>query len=300
MSMTAPVRDITVCIVSYNTCRHLRECLASIFDTVGRLSIEVIVVDNASTDGSAAMVRSEFPSVQLIENDHNRYFTGANNQALCFAKGRYILILNSDTLILSGTLEAMVRFMDGCPQAGAATCRASDLEGQPIVPFWRFRRVADLVKFLHPWILLTEGNLSRDAVNAQLDHNQRAQVIVDGWMIMRQAARQAIGLYDERFLLYYTEDDICQRLNQAGWEVHYIASARVIHKCAHSTRQLPKFSHRRINARDMVHYAWKYYGVLDFVTIAILAYLDLGAVGIGMAVRYMRNFPVRWHNSQQR
>lgn len=292
MSESDRTPDVSVCIVSFNTQEHLRECLSSIFCATDGLGVEVIVVDNASVDGSAAMVRAQFPTVRLIQNERNLYFTRANNLALRVARGHYVLILNSDTLLRDDTLTGMVSFMNAHPLVGAATCRQFDLTCRPLQPFWRFRKVADLVKFLYLWMFLARLKPANDGGDdgvARLDQDQCVQVITDACMIMRQAARQEIGLYDERFLLYYTEDDFCQRLNQAGWQVYYIAGVQILHKGAQSTRKLPKFSHRRICTRDMMRYAHKYLSPLNSVTVTGLAYLDLAAVGVALAGRYIWN-----------
>src|SRR5881275_2521088 len=108
--------DLTISIVSYNTAHYLRQCLKSICENRSGPSFEIIVVDNASTDGSAAMVAREFPSVCLIQNRENQYFSRAHNQALAIAQGRCFLPLNSDTIVPAETLRKLVSFLDARPQ----------------------------------------------------------------------------------------------------------------------------------------------------------------------------------------
>ena len=111
--------DLSIVIVNWNTRGLLAQCLQSVYDTVQGLGFEIFVVDNGSSDDSAEMVRERFPEVQLIENEENLGFAKANNQAIRESKGRYILLLNSDTVVLSGAMERMVEFMAGHPDSGA-------------------------------------------------------------------------------------------------------------------------------------------------------------------------------------
>ena len=121
--------DLTISMVSWNVKEYLNNCLKSIYDTVNNLSFEVIMVDNNSNDGTAQMVKNQFPFIKLIENKRNCGFAVANNQAIKQASGKYILLLNPDTIILPGTIEGMVHFMNSHPKAGISSCRKIDQNG---------------------------------------------------------------------------------------------------------------------------------------------------------------------------
>ena len=123
--------DLTITVVSWNTRELLRSCLQSIEQSNTCLSYEIHVVDNASADGSAEMVRAEFPVVRLTVNEKNVGFAAANNQSWLTAKGRYWLLLNSDTEVKAGALDALVKFMDAQPQAGLVTARLNNPDGTP-------------------------------------------------------------------------------------------------------------------------------------------------------------------------
>ena len=125
--------DLTISIVSYNTKTLLKNCLGSIYKNTGKYEFEVIVVDNNSGDGSVAMVEKEFSQVKLIKNEENMGFARANNQAIRQSKGRYILLLNSDTVVISDALSKMISFMDNHPEAGAVGGKVfrPDLTAQP-------------------------------------------------------------------------------------------------------------------------------------------------------------------------
>ena len=115
--------DVSIIIINWNTKKLLSDCLRSVYENAGDVDYEVIVVDNASTDGSVEMVKRDFPQVILIENVANRGFAAANNQGMAVAKGRYVLLLNSDTLVLDDAIVSTVRFADRHPRAGVTGCR---------------------------------------------------------------------------------------------------------------------------------------------------------------------------------
>src|SRR5690348_14726896 len=120
--------EVSIIIVNYNTLGLLRDCLNSVMRSEGRIC-EVIVVDNASADGSVAMVEGEFPSVRLLCNQQNLGFAKANNQGIKLAKGRYLLLLNSDTIVRAGALEAMSEFLDSTAEAGGVSCKLLNADG---------------------------------------------------------------------------------------------------------------------------------------------------------------------------
>ena len=137
--------DISISIVSFNTNEVLRSCLDSIFHNNGDVAVEVIVVDNASTDGSVEMVEHEFPQASLIRNERNLMFTKANNQAIRRSRAPYVLILNSDTRLPRGMLREMIDFMESHPKAGAASCNFLSPEGaiQPVG--WKFHTLGSMM-----------------------------------------------------------------------------------------------------------------------------------------------------------
>ena len=129
--------DITVCIVNWNTAKLLHDCLDSIYSNTWRAMLQVIVVDNYSSDDSVEMVRRDFPEVQLITNLENEGFAKANNQAFKVASGRYVLMLNSDTLVKPGAFDTMLDFMDQHLEAGAMGCKLLNADGTLQRSCWR-------------------------------------------------------------------------------------------------------------------------------------------------------------------
>ncbi len=243
--------DLSIVIVSYNVRDLLAQCLASIVSSpplaaslrsaVGRRpSIEVFVVDNASYDGSAAMVRERFPSVCLIENRDNRGFASANNQAFTQAHGRYVLMLNPDTEVRAGALEALLDFMEAHPQAGACGGKLLYGDGSLQHSAFRFPTLAQIVLDFFPlnWRLIDSrwnGRYPRAwyarGEPFEIDHPLGADLLV------RRTAAEQVGWLDDRFFIYCEEIDWCMRLKRAGWQIWCVPRAEVLHHQAQSTRQ---------------------------------------------------------------
>ncbi|OQA45471.1 MAG: N-acetylglucosaminyl-diphospho-decaprenol L-rhamnosyltransferase [Chloroflexi bacterium ADurb.Bin325] len=240
--------DLSIVIVNWNTRDLLASCLESIrgsgfqFSASGQqsstsdLRSEIIVVDNASSDGSTTLVRERFPGVQLIENAANVGFARANNQAIALAQGRYVLLLNSDTVVHPGALAALVGFMDAHPAAGACGPRLLNADGtlQPaahpmLTPgreLWRLlflERLYPRATYpMHRWDTVTP---------------RRVEVIKGACLLLRRAALDQIGLLDESYFMYTEEVDLCYRLAEAGWELWYVPIAEIVHFGGSSTRQ---------------------------------------------------------------
>jgi N-acetylglucosaminyl-diphospho-decaprenol L-rhamnosyltransferase len=239
--------DLSIVIVSYNVRELLAQCLSSVVSSqpsVTRqpppLTIEVFVVDNASRDGSAAMVREQFPSVRLIENAENRGFAAANNQALVESRGRYVLMLNPDTVVRAGALETLVAFMDAHPRAGACGGKLLYADGSLQHSAFRFPSLAQIFLDFFPlnWRFTESrfnGRYPREwyarGEPFQVDHPLGADLFV------RRAAAEQIGWLDEQFFIYCEEIDWCMRIKRAGWQIWCVPQAEIVHHEAQSTRQ---------------------------------------------------------------
>jgi N-acetylglucosaminyl-diphospho-decaprenol L-rhamnosyltransferase len=239
------VLDLSVVVVSYNTIDLLRECLATAVVSLAspgadglRLEYELFVVDNASVDGSVAMVAEEFPQAKLIANDTNRGFAAANNQALAQATGRYYLLLNPDTEVIGDALPSLVAFMDDHPKAGAAGARLEN-------PDRTFQHSA--FRFPTLWMSFFDFfPLNHRVVNSRLNgryprskYTRPFQIDhpLGACMIVRAEAAAQVGLLDERFFMYCEEIDWCMRIKQAGWEIWCTPDSGVVHHVGASARQ---------------------------------------------------------------
>jgi len=221
--------DVSVIIVNWNTCDLLRECLRSVYDSMGELVFEVLVVDNASTDGSVEMVRSSFPQVRLLANAKNVGFARGNNQALALSRGHYALLLNSDALLLDGATQALVDLADAKPQAGIVGAQLLNVDGSfqasytPFPNLWR--------EFL---ILSGVGRMvyGRRYPSRGPEEEKGPQMVdyVEGaCMLVRRAAVEKVGGLDEGYFMYAEDVDWCYAMQKRGWQVWYQPAAKVIH-----------------------------------------------------------------------
>jgi N-acetylglucosaminyl-diphospho-decaprenol L-rhamnosyltransferase len=227
---------IAVAVVNFNTRDHLEACLAS----VSAAAPEVVVVDNASSDGSAEMVRSNFPEVALIENADNRGYGAGANQAIRASAQPYVLLINSDTRVRADALAALARHLDRHPKAAIVGPRLLDLDGTPQVSAFPFP--TPLQSFLQMTFF---GTLIRRVARLHYPYWPAFPPDTPGlppWLLgaalaVRRAAFDAVGGFDEGFFMYSEEVDLCYRLRAAGWEVQFTPLAEVVHVGGASTTQ---------------------------------------------------------------
>lgn len=228
---------LSIVVVNWNTRDHLARCLCSL-DRVAldRDRVELFVVDNASADGSGAMVAQRFGWAQLIANEENVGFARANNQAILRSQGRYVLLLNSDTEIWPGAAEQLLAFMDAHPKAGAAGARLLNADGSlqhschpmltPEREFWRLTFLDRLAP-----------KATYDMERWEIDRPRPVDVIKGACLLLRRAALDEVGVLDEGYFMYTEEVDLCYRLVTAGWERWWVPQATVVHYGGASARQ---------------------------------------------------------------
>jgi GT2 family glycosyltransferase len=282
--------DLSVLIVSFNTREVLARTIEAVLTDGGAFAAEIIVVDNASTDGSAAMVQERFPGVRLIENDTNRFYTAANNQAMAASRGRYALVLNSDAPPEPGTLRAMVEYMDSHGDVGAMSPRMRFADGRLQRNCAR-RWTYELLLLEHtPWGLLRPGRrltALSEFWYGDWDRttSREVEVIPGSCIVVRRDVFERVGGFDERFLLYFGEDDWCSRIRDAGWKVAYAAVGNVVHPEGTSAAGVARLA-RRIYFDDLVAYARKNFGPARALWLRALALpmrwaLDFSAAVVG-------------------
>jgi hypothetical protein len=280
-------KRLTVSIISYNTKDLLRRNLKSIFKFTKGLTFEVIVVDNHSTDGSAAMVKKEFPLVRLISNKTNQWYTGANNQALKIAKGKYFLILNSDTYLTSNAFKILVGYLEKNPKVGAVEPRQEDEKGRVANTSSRHNswwldliELTWLHKFLKPQAL---AKFRLSGVNRK--NTYPAEVVSDGAMLIRTKLLQKIGGYDTGYKLYYTENDLCQKIQKLGYQTVHVGQAMIKHRISASTDKVGWRIISGVYAAD----ARAYYKQYESVFIANLVYFSLKLNNF--VIKYKQHWP---------
>lgn len=234
-----PQPDVSVVVVSFNTCDMLRDCLNTLQERAGDVTYEIIVVDNASRDGSADMIAEEFPEALLIRSEKNLGFAGANNEGFEIARGRYIVLLNSDAFVEEGALPLSVRKMDEQPHVGLASGRLVGRDGSWQPSARMFPSVTNELltlsglgdKYPHSKFF---GRMDR----TWADPMEPAEVdwVPGAYSIIRREALESIGYFDRRFFLYYEEVDLCLRIKEAGYELWYWPDIVVVHIGGESAR----------------------------------------------------------------
>lgn len=223
------VIDVSVVIVSYNTAHLLIEAVQKVKNAAGGLAIECIFVDNASSDGSVALIRREFPADALIVNPVNVGFGRANNQALALAKGRYILLLNTDAFVAPDTLVKTVGYMDANPQCGILGVRLEGRDGE-LQPCARYFPTP-VNQFLQRTGLHKVFKNVRMVDDMGWDHASVRQCdwVVGCYYLVRKELVNQIGLFDPRYFLYFEEVDHCFAAKKAGWNVVFYPHTTVVH-----------------------------------------------------------------------
>ena len=225
--------DVTICIPTRQARQLLCACLQSLASQPADLACEVIVVDNNSRDGTVEMIRQEFPAVKLICNDHNAGFTRPANQALRLARGRYALLLNSDTEVPAGAIARLVKFADTHPEAGICGPRVVFPDGTLQkqcrrnfgTPWSAFCYQIGLGR-LFPGSRLFDSYLASTAIE---NRTHPVAAVSGSCMLIRKELMDAIGLLDETYFAYWEDSDYCYRAYEAGWKVFYVHESEIVH-----------------------------------------------------------------------
>ena len=223
--------DLAIIVVSTNEARWLTPCLSTVLDHAGSIKLDVVVVDNESTDGTRELVEQQFPSVRLVTCP-NHGFSYANNRGYVTCDARYALFLNPDTEILEGTFEEMVAAMDARPSVGLAGVKQVTADGNL---FPTVRRAPHAVRTLAEalgserlpfrWRWLGERELDLASYETELVCDWTS----GSYMFTRREALESAGLLDERFFIYAEETDLCHRIRNAGWEIRHLPTMTILH-----------------------------------------------------------------------
>lgn len=265
--------DLSILILNYNTCKLTLDCLQSVFASNTSYTFEVIVIDNDSSDSSVESIARDYPQATLIANDDNIGFARGNNQGMEIATGRYVLLLNSDTIVQEDTLQTMIYFMDENPTVGASGCKVILPDGSldkacrrgfptPSASFYYAFGIARLFPD-HP--KFNQYQLGH------LDENEEYPVdcLIGAFMMVRQETIDQVGGLDETFFMYGEDVDWCYRIKQAGWGIHYYPRTTIIHLKGGSARRRPtriiyEF-HRAMAIFHHKHYKDRYHWLTNSV-----------------------------------
>jgi N-acetylglucosaminyl-diphospho-decaprenol L-rhamnosyltransferase len=282
--VSQPPLDLSVVVLNYNTREHLRACLTSLHSegsttlaqTDAPITAELLVVDNASSDGSADMVAAEFPGATLIRSPFNGGFAYGNNRALRRTRGRAVLLLNPDTEVPHGAIGSLLRHLDAHPEAAVIGPKLVRADGSmhracrrafpsPSVALYR---LAGLDRLFPRSRIFGRYNLTY----LDPDLEMEVDAVCGACMLVRREAIDQVGVLDERFFMYGEDLDWCWRMKEAGWTVRYVPGVVVRHQHGAAGRQQPlRATFHFFRAMDLFyrkHYARRYNPV---VTAAVVA-----------------------------
>jgi len=253
--------QLSIIIVNWNTKDYLRRCLASIREHPFSGSAEVIVVDNASSDSSAEMVKEEFPEVVLLANEENLGYAEGNNQGIERAGGEHVLLLNPDTEVNAGTLDVLSQFLDAHSDAAAVSCRLIGPDGKVQSSCRSFPDPAGvLYEYSRLSRLFPRSRVFGSYRMTYFDYATEAEVDqpMASCLMLTRKALDDVGLFDEEFPIFFNEVDWLFCAREKGWKVYFTPAAEIIHHGGASTRQVKpemvRQSHRSLAAFYRKHY----------------------------------------------
>lgn len=252
--------DLSIIIVNWNTKDLLRDCLDSIYKETKNINFETFVVDNASQDKSAQMVRKNFPQVRLIQNQKNVGFSCANNQAVKLAKGKYILVLNSDTIILERALERAVQIINGRPEIGILAPKTLNKDGSIQKTIRSDPKLltqlffpTKIKKIFPHWKALKEYYCD------DFDYEKESEIkqAQGSFLLIKRGIIEKIGLFDEKFFIWFEEVDFCLRARKASFKILYSPDLKIIHYGGESFSQINTIKKQVLYSRSLLYYFYK-------------------------------------------
>ena len=246
--------DLSIVLVCWNNSDYLEPCLTSLYGGSLKSCFDIVVVDNGSTDGSQEMLREKFPEVKIIQNDHNVGLSKASNQGIIATQGRYVLLLNNDTLVNTPSLDALVQFMNETTDAGA-------VGGVLLNPDGSFQSAGIEFSSLHEeFLIATRLGMLLSPTYPSFPPDGKVKTV--GWLssaclLLRREALKQVGLLDEDYFIYGDEADLQYRLHKKGWKVYFLPSATTVH---FGGRSMDRWRRRKMVYRGKMLFYKKNYG----------------------------------------
>ncbi len=298
--------EISFIIVNWNTKDLLHGCLDSIAKTVGSLSHEIIVVDNASSDGSADMLAREYPSVRLIANAENRGFGAANNQGFAVMKGKYALLINTDAVLTNGAVQKLWDFAEANPRTAIVCGQLLNADGSKQNSIAAFPTLLTLASNTS----LLEYFFPGKYPSKRYDHQGPLEVdsAIGACMMIRKKALDAVSFFDERYFFFFEETDLAFAMKRAGWKVYQVPDALIYHlqgqSIGHNTQSRIEFYRSRYQFLRKWHGSAYYRIAAAVIFLRLVADVLLNAAGVvftlGLSKALRRKLTVyaqliQWH-----
>jgi N-acetylglucosaminyl-diphospho-decaprenol L-rhamnosyltransferase len=283
--------DFSVVIVCMNNKKYLEPCLSSLYAARPSHRFQVVVIDNGSTDGTQAALREKYPAVHLIQNDHNVGLSRASNQGIQATRGRYVLLLNDDTLVNGASIDAMIEYLDSHPKVGAVGGRLLNPDGS-------FQAAGNKFPSLGEEFLIAT-RLGAIIWPGFPDRGYPARAEVVDWigsacLMLRRDALDQVGVLDESYFIYGDEADLQYRLKRAGWQVVCLPNVTTIH---YGGRSMDRWRRRKMVYRGKMLFFKKNYGPYQFGVVKTM----LGLLSLFKIVIWGVAFPIpQWRERAQK
>ncbi len=259
--------DLDIILVCWNNKDYLKPCLQSLRDGHLETGYRVVVVDNGSTDGSQAMLKEEFPDVEIIQNDKNVGLSRASNQGIEITQGKYVLLLNNDTLVDGSGLDTLVEYLDTHPETGAVGGKLLNPDGSFQAGYANFSTIGEefLIATGIGGVLWPGYPSHKDVVQAT-----RVDWMSSACLLLRRAALDRIGLLDEEYFIYGDEADLQYRLKKAGWECVYLPKVTTVH---FGGRSMNRWGRRKMVYRGKLLFYKKNYGFFPILILRSMFFI---------------------------
>jgi len=235
--------DVSIIVVAWNVRELLHNCLKSVYEETKDIRFEVIYVDNDSEDGSVEMVEKKFQEIRIIENSRNEGFIKSNNQAIKIATGRYVLLLNSDTVVLDNAIGKIVKFADAHPEAAVVGCKVLNLDNTLQRTCFMYPSILNMflaATYLYK-IFPKSKFFGRECMTWwDFDDVREVETVCGCFSLVRKEAIEQVGPMEEMYFVYGDDPDWCYRFKKKGWKIMFTPEAEIIHHGGQTTKQMPR------------------------------------------------------------
>lgn len=289
------IKSLSIIIITYNSLGYIAECIGSIYKYPPKDDYEVIIVDNASTDGTVKFIQEKYPSIHLITNSMNRGFAAANNQGIDASDSEFILLINADCEVYKHSIDRLIDYLGDNPRTAIAGPRIFNSDGSiqyscRTFPSFFGAAVHTLLAHIYPNNPVTR---KYKLIDVNRDQPFSVDWVSGSCMMIKREALDSSGPFDENYFMYVEDIDLCYRMWQNGWEIHYMPYAEVLHHVAGSSRK--KKSREKKSRRAQVrasyrmqksvfYFFWKNYRgtsrvlLIPFIVLALGLRLVIAAV----------------------
>ena len=247
--------DLSVVILTYNVRDMVLDCVDSVMQASDGLGVEIIVSDNCSMDGTVDAVRQRYPDIVMIENKENRGYAAGNNRGIEVSHGRHVLILNPDTIVDKDALRMTLDYAESHPECGVVGCRVLNRDGsvqQSWFAKWSLLQALWNGLGLHGVAPMVRIDGQRKFSGEPPDRAVQIDRLLGCFLWMRRDVINRVGMFDEDFFLYGEEEDLCQRVRDAGLEVHYYPGANIVHYGGQSTKHVKEWARVEANVSKVI------------------------------------------------